>query len=71
MSSDEAQNENWSVQSLNFPPPPPQTYLRRSAPRRPRSHSPSHRRIAMTTRHICWQPLRNQTSLVDRSVGLL
>ncbi len=25
----------------------------------------------MTTKHICWQPLRNQTSLVDRSVGLL
>lgn len=25
----------------------------------------------MTTKHICWQPLHNQTSPVDTSVGLL
>lgn len=51
-------------------PFPPQTYPRRTAPHLPRSRSPSLRRIAMTMKHICWQPLRNQTSLEDRSVGL-
>lgn len=48
-----------------------QAYLQRTAPRLHRSRSPSLRRIAMTTKRICWRPLRNQTSLADRSVGLL
>lgn len=49
----------------------PQTYLQRTAPHPLRSRSPVLRRIAMTTKHICWQPLHNQTSPVDTSVGLL
>lgn len=49
---------------------PAQTYLQRIAPHLPRSHSPSLHRIATTTKRICWQTLRNQTSPVDTCLGL-
>lgn len=48
----------------------PQTYLQHTPPHLLHFHSPSLRHIAMIKKHICWQPLHNQTSLEDKSVGL-